>query len=136
MDNVIPSWAQLLRPYNSTHNYFLARIRIAYCPVNHTITPTLNIVVPANYSGAVFGSGESGVKYNKTINVSVGNLTYRDLGWVAPKQDLYQLGCASTYVMYWTFIYQDFASSWYQATLTFENISTIAIDVTNCAPFC
>lgn len=104
MDNIIPMWAQILQPYNSTHKYFLTRIRIAYCPVNHTITPTLNIFIPQNYSGTVFGAQQSGVKYNKTVQVPVQNLEYRDLGWVSPKTEVYQLGCSSAFTFYWTFI--------------------------------
>lgn len=64
---MIPVWSQILHTFNSTHKYFLTRIKTAYCPVNHTIKPKLNIVVPESYSGSILGAIQSGVKYNKTV---------------------------------------------------------------------
>ena len=137
-DNVIPLWAQLLRPYNSTHKYFLARIKRSYCPVNHTILPKINVVVPLSYSGYVFGAAEVGVKYNKTLSVSVGNLTYRDMGDVTPQTNIYQLGCSeiSIYSLSWTFKTLSETTSWYSATLTFPSPSSLSIDTSTCAPSC
>ncbi len=81
-------------------------------------------------------SKQMGIKYNKTFNVQIKNLTYRDIWNMSLKSNNSIIGEDTAILLIINFITPNFFKTWNIIKIVFDKINNFKIDPQNCNVTC